>query len=740
MSDANPQTASLTTGDPAVRSLVDQLRAIWKHRFLVLAIAAATTALVALWTLRQPKIYQAVVSLEFDPNPPRPLGREVEDIAPDAQSYWLTREYYVTQLKVIESQRVAEAVVRQLGLQHDADFLGVPLRNRRNFRSVDVATAAAVLRGRTRVELLKDSRLVYVRVEDVNPRRAQLLANTIASVYIRQNLEKKLSTTVSALEWLGQQLESLRAQLERSENALHDFRRQNNLLSVSFEDRRNHVANRIQKLSEALTDAQTRRIQVAARVMELRRAVEAENPLVHQATELLTSQVLQSLRERYEETRRERDALATRYGRNSQQMLAVESRLQELADAIRHEVRNIVSAAEGELRGIRRVENELRQALLEAQQEGLELNLREIQYGRLLRERENNAKLYGIVLERTKETDLTRLLRVNNVRVLDDALLPTAPIRPKVTLNVGLGLLGGVVLGVLVSLLLIQADRTVRSQTDVEEHLRATFLGVLPRVYSRGMRARYRYGYRYGGVQTNEGPITNVDLVVHTHPSSPVAEACRVVRTNLLFMSPDEPWKVLMVASAEPRDGKTLTAVSLAVTLAQSGKKVLLVDADLRRPRIHKIFGVTRPVGITSVLVNEATLEEAIVETEVPNLSLLPCGPIPPNPAELLHSQRFHDALKALRTRYDRVVFDTPPIGAVTDALVIGPQVDGVILVVRARKTLRARAGAVLAQLRSLGARVAGVVLNDVDLNRESEAAYYYYSGGYDYRSQNEAA
>jgi capsular exopolysaccharide synthesis family protein len=284
---------------------------------------------------------------------------------------------------------------------------------------------------------------------------------------------------------------------------------------------------------------------------------------------------------------------------------------------------------------------------------------------------------------------------------------------------------------------MLQADRSVRTQADVEDELRATFLGIIPRIQQRGLRMRYRYAERGG--RADEPEITNPDLVVHTHPTSALAEACRVIRTNLLFMSPDEPFQALMVASADPREGKTTAAISLAITLAQSGKRVILVDTDLRRPRVHKAFGVRPPVGITSVLVNEATLDEAVMESEVPNLSLLPCGPVPPNPAELLHSQRFAELLKQMRGKYDRIVFDSPPIGAVTDALVIGPQVDGVILVVRCRKTLRARARVVLTQLRSLGARVAGVILNDVDLHSE-DSKYYYYAGSYEYRQNSEAA
>jgi succinoglycan biosynthesis transport protein ExoP len=731
--------------DDGTRSLAQLLRALWKNRYLILAVTALTTVLVTLWTLKQPKIYSASTTVEFDPNPPRPLGRNINDVSSGLETYWSTREYYLTQYQVLQSQRISELVVRQLGLQYNVEFLQLPEKRRAALATLTadqaVTQAATILRTRIKVDPVRDSRLVQITAEDRNPRRAQLIANTLSAVYIRQNLDSRMSTTVSALEWLGQQLESLRRQLNAKDRALHDYLDQHQLLSTSFEDRRNHVSSRISRLSEAVTETQTRRIAVAARVGELRRAASTQDPMAMNAPELLASGPLQALRASLEQLRRERDGLAPRYGANAQPMLALSGRIAEVEASIQREVRNVLEASEAELRAVRRTEGDLRSALTQAQQDGLALNLREIEYGQLLRERENSAKIYGIVLERTKETDLSKLMRVNNVRVLDEALLPADPIRPKVPMNIAIGAVAGLVLGLLLANVLIQSDRTMRSEDDVIDDLRSTFLGLLPKIGAIQSN-RYRYRYRYGSSNSarEEKPITNPDLVVHSHPNSVVAEACRVIRTNLLFLSPDEPFQTIMVASSDPREGKTTVAISLAITLAQSGKRVLLVDTDLRRPRVHKAFGVRPPVGITSVLVNEATLEEAVMETDIENLQVLACGPIPPNPAELLHSNRFQDLLDQLKEKYDRIVFDTPPVGAVTDALVIGPQLDGTILVTRARKTVRARARSVLSQLRSLGTRIAGVVLNDVDLSQDGDGSYYAYAGRYEYKASPEPA
>ncbi len=738
---------------------MEQLRQLWKHRWIVLSGVALALCLDALWVLRQPKIYAATAVLQFEPNPPRPLGRQVEDLdTSGVGSYWNIREYYETQYRVVKSRAVAEGVVRRLGLQHDPDFMGVPAARRASFRSVSVSTAAMALIGRLRVEPVKESRLMNIVVEDHSPRRAQLLANTLVDVYVQRNLDHRLGSTRDAVRWLSNQLDELRENLSRAEDRLQTFRREHNIVSENFIDQRNILGNRIAQLSEALTQAQTRRFALAARTTEVVRAerdvlrsLEAvsngmaiDAPLADRvrwrnqvgvamsqltAPEYLTSTVLTSMRTQFEIALREESTSEIRYLQQSLELRGARARTNSVVSLFRAEVANIRGATEAELRGVQRSEGSVRAELLVAQRQAVELNQQEMMYSRLARERENHSKIYGIVLERTTEGNLMRDLQVNNMSVLEYALLPAVPIKPRVPLSLAIGGIAGVILGLLGATLAVLADRTVRSRADVEEGLRTPVLGFLPLVSGRGMRNQYKY--RYGDVQPQEGPVDNLDLVVHSHPTSMIAELARGIRTNLLFMSPDTPFQMLMVTSASPREGKTFTAVSLAISLAQSGKRVLLVDADLRRPRIHKVFRLRPPVGLTSILIGEATHDEAVITTEVPNLSLLPCGPIPPNPAELLHSQKASEFMVFLRTQYDRIVFDSPPITAVTDALALGPQLDGVVLVVRVRQTRRDQAAGVLRQLRALGSKVVGVVVNGIQPNDDSPS--YYYAGQYDY-------
>ena len=228
--------------------------------------------------------------------------------------------------------------------------------------------------------------------------------------------------------------------------------------------------------------------------------------------------------------------------------------------------------------------------------------------------------------------------------------------------------------------------------------------------------------------------------MVHTQPKSAVAECLRAVRTNLLFMSPDKPLKTILVTSSGPQEGKTTTATSLAVTMAASGNRVLLVDADMRRPRVHRIFGIPNDAGLSSLIVGEGSLAELTRTTEIPNLSILPCGPVPPNPAELLHTDAFRRILSELEKHYDRIIVDSPPVGVVADAVVIATQVDGTLIVLKANRTSRDLARQAVKQLRDVKAPIFGAVLNDLDLEDQKYGQYaYYYRYGYYYGESKKA-
>lgn len=714
---------SSTRSELDVRSLV---RTLFAFKWLILACIVVVGAAVAFWTLQQPRIYEAKTVIEFDPNPVRPLGDDVEDVADPMGGFWSAREFMATQNRVLASRSVAERVVTRLGLHEDPTFFGVPAMG---FEPRDVtSTAMKILDEMLTVSPVKDTRLVELRVRGRNPEQAAAIADAFAAVYIEKTLEDRMGSTVGALEWLGNQLDTLGRELESSELALHQFKQDHNVLSVSMEDRQNLVAGEIESFNTALTDVRKRRIEVAARVSRLQQAM-GQDPLAASGTVFDERSALNALRESLRAKVAERERMSANRAANHPERRALDEEIEALREQLAQEVETIVRNAEADLREIRSVEGGLRQAVDEAHTAGLELNLREIEYQRLNRARENKSKLYQVVLERTTETDLTRMFVAQHVRVVDHALVPGFPVAPNRTMNVLAGLLGGLILGVGFAFALRFLDRRLRGPESVEE-LGVTVLGVVPNVTSASAATPGRSRRRRAGAPA---PASS-DLVVFDQPMSTAAECIRTVRTNLTFMGVgDARSKVWVVTSSQPQEGKTTIASNLAASMAQSGKSVLLIDTDLRRPRVHSSFGLSREKGVSTLIAGEATFEAAIQRSRVPGLDVMTSGPVPPNPAELLHSPAFARLVETARQRYDLVIFDSPPLGAVTDAAIVGPQVDGVVVVVKATETTRDALRSSLRQLADVNAKVLGAVLNGFDFQSDS-----YYGKGYYYRRYGE--
>jgi len=681
-----------------------------KYPWLIAGTTVLGVLLSLFWTVRLPKIYQAQASLTYDQSPIAPLGQEVEDVA--AQNFD-TELFYETQNEILQSRSLAEAVARKLNLEHDPTY---------------GPGAADNVLGNLRIQMRRGTTVVDVMVTDTSPARAQLIANTVVDVYIERTIEERLGTTSAALEWLSSQSDGLKKQLEASELALHEFKRDKSVLSVSLEGRQNIVTAEIERISELLTTARITRLERTA-ILEQVKTANREDPLEVYAPSFANTETVIGLRERFRTTAVERDALATRYGPQHPTMLALDAQLAAIRHNLRREIDGKIAETESELNHARTMERGLEAALAQANAAGLELNLQEIHYTRLNRERLNNEKIYGILLQRTAETDLTRMLRVSHARHLDAATLPTGPIAPRVPTNLAIGAVIGLLLGLAGAFTLAILDRTIRSAADAEA-LGFTVLGVLPSIAQSTESYRRRKAPQTDSDRSGD---PSRDIIVHSLPRSPIAECCRTIRTNLNFMSTGEPYRTLMITSAGPREGKTTVATNLAASLAQNGHRVLLVDTDLRRPRIHKTFGLPGNVGVSSILIGEHTLETAVRETVVPGLFVLPCGPIPPNPSEQLDSDAFRQLMADATATFDKVVFDSPPLGAVTDAAIIAPRVDGTIFVAQSRRTGRDAASGALRQLRDVRATVFGSVLNNVAPQDASQGygGYYYYQGGY---------
>ncbi len=700
-------------------------RTIVRRRWLIVPFFLATVLITGIITLRQTKIFDATCTIIIDLQAPKVLDKDsVQEVVESGSSgYWASKEFYETQYKVLTSRAVAQRVIERLGLAQNARFLDLdgvpdPAELERRKSKLD---PFLILQKNLKVEPVKDSRVVRLRYEDKDPALAAQIANTLAEAYIAENLSVKTVTTQNASEWLEGQLADLEKKLEQSGKALFEFKREHDIVATSWEDRQGMVTQRLTQINDSLTRASVRRAELKARNDAVRAAAKNLDRLDSVADELapvVNSAAIQSIKVRYVDSRADCADLRTKYGDGHPKLQACEKKLQETRQAMKDEIQAVLASSAHEFDEVVETERNLRQLLTEAKTDAFSLNQYERDYLELKRTHDNNQRLYELVLKRLKDTGVTGLLQASNVRILDRARPTGKPVRPNLVANLTLALLVGLFGGLAIAFGAEVLDQSITSQSQIEERLGLSFLGVVP------------------SIERNKDG-TSQDLLVATQPKSAVAECLRAVRTNLLFMSPEKPLKAIMVTSSGPQEGKTTTATSLAITMAGSGNTVLLVDADMRRPRIHRIFGTDSRKGLSSLILGEGQLADTVKATGIENLSFLPCGPVPPNPAELLHTAAFQRLLGEMVQRFDRVIVDSPPVGVVADALVMATHMDGTLLILKAGKTQRDVARQAVRQLRDVKANIFGAVLNDLDLQDQRYGQYsYYYRYGYYYDDQ----
>lgn len=697
-----------------------RLQVIVRRKWLILLVFAAVVGSVAVYSTKQAKVYRAEVSLIIDPREPRFLDSQIQDVNSDTySSYWANKEYVETQLKVITSRAVSQRVVEKLGLGQDAAFLGVTriVDDEKRAEVMKLMDPVSMVRGKIKVEQLKDSRVAFIKIEDLDANRAALLANEVAQAYQDEMLSQRVKVADNAMKWLDERRDSLSDQARTSEMALYTFRKQADMLSTSIDDRASMVSSRLQSTSNALNDVQLRIAGLRARVSAIR-SVQADKG----ADDRLWAEALPAAREnvtlgeykkRLVGLKNECADLQARYLDDHPKLVECKERLGHAEKDLARELSNLVISTEAELREAIEKEKNLTALFADAKREAFEVEKKKLELDHLRQEADSNKRQYEAVFKRLKDIELSGLLRTSNVRVLDAAQPSRVPIRPNIPQSVLLGALAGLLLGLALAFLLDFLDSSVGSQQEIEERLGVTFLGFVPTI--------------------PETPVAqgSRDLHIFREPKSLIAECTRAVRTNLLFMSPDKPLKRMLVTSSGPQEGKSTIVISLGIAMAQNGSRVLIVDTDMRRPRLHKAFGVPNEVGVSSLVVGEGSLEAAIKSTEVPGLFVLPCGPIPPNPAELLHTTAFADILNQLSGQFDRVLLDSPPVGPVADAVVLATQVDGVVLVLKAGVTHREVAKRTVHALRDVNANLFGAVLNDVSLDRSKYGDYYGYAQRY---------
>jgi len=662
---------------------------LYERRWAVAACLVAGAAGFAWWASHQFKVYQATTTIVVEATPPQVMGGEVRDVVQVGPGqYWEMQDYIQTQRRVLTSDRLAARVVARLHLERDPAFWpdGLPASERAAAQAFIDAVSA---------DRVPDTQVIAVSYRHRDPEQAKRAVDALADAYIESNEAGRDVSTASASLWLAKQSDDLRKRLADSELALYEFKKRNELLSVSLEERVNNVARQIDKLSDALTEARLRRVARTAEADELERIKSGDAEAV---APVANSPALESLRAQVIDEERKLSELRARYEEPHPLVRQQVAKTALVRAALGREIDRLVGAARSRETEAREEEKSIAAQLAEAKDEGLRMTRLEIDYNKLKREADAVSKQYLLVENRSKEIELSSKIKANNLHVLDYARVPTVPVSPHLV-RAGLGAMSlAVLVALLLALLLDALDSSVKSQEDVEHKLGLPLLGLMPRVPRSGEPGP-------GGAVTR--PIVIED------PTSPAAECCRVIRTNLLYAGLKQPLRRLLVTSSLAREGKTLMTVNLGAVLAQGQSKVLLIDSDLRSPRLHKALGMRSGIGLTDVLLGNATLDEAIQPTGIPNLSVLLSGGVPPNPADVIEGAAFRDLLDACSARFDRVVLDSPPVLPVTDPALLATYCDGVLVVVRSGRTGVAQVRRTRQAVGDLGARLLGVVLND---------------------------
>jgi len=716
--------------------LLHYWRILKKRRWTVLATLCIILALTVIYTLKTTPLYQATSKVAIFPETPNILGFKDAGNSATDDDYESTLE---TQAAILRSDSLAMKVIEAIRLDQNPKFIGgvPPQRSadplQASSMQPDPATAAGLLgrfRGGLSVQLVPNSRLVQISFTHPDPRLATEIVNALVRTFTEENFKTKYEAVAQTSDWLSTELADLQMKVQTSEEKLVRYQKDHSILGV--DEKQNIVTAKLDELNRELTTAQTDRIQKES---NYRLAAEGDPAAVSQSSRAAASGMLGRLRDKEADLNTQLAQVTTQFGSGYPKVAELSNQLKQVrTELAAEEVRMQQETRDVYLAALQR-ENLLTTAFNQQKQEANRLNESAIEYSVLKRDAEANRQLYQDLLQRLKVAGVSAGLRSSNIRIVDVARIPTGPIKPNMPRNIQLGIILGLACGIGLAFTLESLDTSIRSIEEIKTISTLPALGTIPLQSPGNGSLRKRLTTISAQPRESELPA----LVTYARPRSEAAEAYRSLRTSILLSSFGAPPKVILVTSALPQEGKTTVSANSALVLAQRGGRVLLIDADLRQPCVNKLFGFHSRGGLSTLLSGVDKVEDVMVPSaEVPNLWILPAGPVPPHPAELLGSTVMKEHLACWRHEFDHIIIDSPPCLTVTDSVVLSPEVDRVILVVRAKKTTKLALRQACELLVQVNARVMGIVLNA--LTWDSAESYYYYGGRYsDHYYHNES-
>jgi len=712
--------------------LSDIVRILRKRRPIIITAALVMVILATMVSLRMTKKYDAAAQITYNNEGSENLGFKnlpgTEDNGGGGSDYAIEME---TQIKILQSDRIALGVIENLHLDQNRVFAGDlavapskvdPLIVQQIDRSRETALLSR-FHAATTVQSVRNTRLIQITFRSPDPVLAAAVVNDMVNTYVEDNYQTRYESTMKASDWLAKQISDLQLRVETSQEKLVRYQRENGILGI--DEKQNIVTEKLDELNKGLTGAEADRMARQA-AYETAKA----GKLVEQVGESDDrNDLINHLREQEAALRSQYAQLTTTFGPNYPKSLEVKNQIDQTERSMETATQRWIRKLEQSFKSAQAREAMLRTAFEQQKAEANELNMKAIDFSILKRDLDANRTLYEGLLQKLKEAGVAAGLRSSNIRVVDVARVPTGPAVPNWPRNLALSLMMGLVGGVVLAFVIETLDNTVQTPDQVQALIGTPSLGLVPESkFLEGVRNVPR-------LKRSAAPtaIPSNQLVTHLRPGSEMAESFRTLRTSILLSSAVQPPRVMMFTSPMPQEGKTTISVNVAVVLAQKGGRVLLIDADLRRPGVHEAFGLSNSAGLSSLLAGLDKYEDVVQSfAPLPNLFIMPAGPTAPNPAELLGSDRMRDLLAKVRTEYDHVILDTPPVIPVTDPAVLSANVDAVLLVVRSGKTTKSALRHARNLLLQINAPLMGTIVNGANMRSPD----YYYRHYYGYKGK----
>lgn len=741
--------------------LMDYWRVIVKRKWVLIVFAGSLILFTGIFSFLATPQFESKVTLHIEEGTSKILS--LEETFGYQSPVFRDMTFFNTQLELLKSKSLAERVVKKLDLLSRPEFAGkekgrsvfatlesvLTLKwiskkksNREGlpsrYRSSPYSEIAESIQGALKINPIRDTKLVAVSYSSPSPVLSAEIINTLAEEYINFSIEKRYERTQQASDFLNTQIAALQEELAEKTQELQKYMKDKDLFSLSsLSDTESAALSTLADYNDAYTQARIERIKAEASYRELK------DVDVDSIPQSVSNPVIQDLKAEYSRIKSDYEEKKKDLKPNHPEMIRLQARI----NSVKEQLENVVDSARTEYQAALKRESYLK-SLLDRQKEYVaKMSSDAILYNSLKIEVENKRKQLDSLVEKRDETQISEQLgglKASNISIIDRGEVPEYPVSPKKKLNIILAIFIGIFGGAGLCFILEYLDNRVRGPEDVERLAGLPSLGVIPYLSAdstgkkKSLYSYLNYGYSYGkkdSVSEEEPPeIKDIELINHLFPRFSIAEDYRTIRTSILLSHAESPPKTIVFTSAMPMEGKTATMVNMAVSFSQLEDKVLVVDSDLRKPKLHRIFKSKNAGGLSGYLTGKLGLKEVIQKTSIKNFWILPSGPVPPNPTELLNSKMMKELIKEVKDGFDFVLLDTPPVLAVTDGLILSSLSEGTILVINGDKLTRKALVRATDELKRVNANIIGVVFNGIKV-RKGE---YFYMDYYSYYRSDE--